>query len=79
MATLASSLTDHELLVISRAFAHFCSIANAAEFHHRSRRNELSLRKLSSPTMANAKYVNNLGALGNQSDSCGGKLSFNRS
>lgn len=76
MATLASSLSHYELLVISRAFAHFCSIANAAEFHHRSRRNELSLRKssLSDAASTNAKYKNTLGALGTQSDSCGGVL-----
>ena len=75
MASLASSLSHHELLVISRAFSHFCSIANAAEFHHRSRRNELSLRKSSNSASTDTKiYKNTLGALGIQSDSCGGIL-----
>eukprot|EP00979_Chaetoceros_neogracilis_P010635 scaffold2533_cov266-Chaetoceros_neogracile.AAC.10 len=31
MTTIASSLSSEELKIVSRAFAHFCAIANAAE------------------------------------------------
>jgi len=53
-------------MVISRAFTHFCAITNAAEYHHRSRRNEETLRS------NNAS--GSVGALGPQADSCGGVI-----
>ena len=59
LATLCKSLSDEELLVISRAFTHFLAIANSAEAHHRIR-------------MLN-KTVNTFG-LPNKPDSCGGAL-----
>lgn len=69
MSKFCSSLSTDELVIISRAFTHFCAIANAAEFHHRARRNEENLRK--SVAEPNS---DNIGALGNQEDSCGGVL-----
>lgn len=68
MSSFASTLTSEELRIISRAFTHFCAIANAAEYHHRSRRGKEILRQigLNDPT--------NVGALGTQSDSCGGVI-----
>jgi Phosphoenolpyruvate carboxylase len=59
LAKLCSSLTDDELLIISRAFTHFLAIANSAEAHHRIR-------------MLN-KTVSALG-LPDKPDSCGGVL-----
>lgn len=66
MSTLASSLSSHELITISRAFTHFCAIANAAEFHHRARKNIYNIQQNN-----NADTIN---ALGTQNDSCGGVI-----
>ena len=68
MCETASSLSNEELRVVCRAFAHFCAIANAAEFHHRSRRNSQKLLKSQQENPERA------GALGSASDSCGGVL-----
>ncbi len=68
MVDTASSLSTQELKTICRAFAHFCAIANAAEFHHRSRVNN---HKLLESIEANP---NKIGALGSAADSCGGVL-----
>jgi len=68
MCNTASSLSNHELKVVCRAFAHFCAIANAAEYHHRARRNA---QKLLEYTLDNPEKV---GALGSAPDSCGGVL-----
>mmetsp|Transcript_10565 Transcript_10565/g.22080 ORF Transcript_10565/g.22080 Transcript_10565/m.22080 type:complete len:930 (-) Transcript_10565:171-2960(-) len=43
MAAYVSQLSARELVVISRAFAHFLGIANAAEAHQRCRRLKLDL------------------------------------
>lgn len=59
LANLCSSLSDEEILVVSRAFTHFLAIANSAESHHRIR----LLNKTESKC-----------ALPNKSDSCGGVL-----
>lgn len=67
MCKTAAELSDEELKVVSRAFSHFCAIANAAEYHHRSRKNEHRLRQ-------NAGQNSSLGALVIASDSCGGVL-----
>jgi len=64
MSSLASSLSSHELITISRAFTHFCAIANAAEYHHRSRKNVYNIQN----------NDDNIGALGTQNDSCGGVI-----
>jgi phosphoenolpyruvate carboxylase len=45
MAEFVSSLTAKELVVISRAFAHFLGVANAAEAHQRCRRLKLDLER----------------------------------
>lgn len=68
MCETASSLSNEELKVVCRAFAHFCAIANAAEFHHRSRRNNQKLLQLQQ------ENPERIGALGSASDSCGGVL-----
>jgi len=68
MKDLGSSLTSKELMIVSRGFAHFCAIVNAAEFHHRSRKNQLSLQ------MSALSDESKIGALGTQPDSCGGVL-----
>jgi len=68
MEDLVSSLTSQELKVVSRAFAHFCAIVNAAEFHHRSRRNKHAIH---TSALSSDKII---GALGTQPDSCGGVL-----
>ena len=67
MAKLSTSLTSEELLVVSRAFTHFCAIANAAEYHHRSRRNQYDVR-------ASALAGDTVGAFPSKPDSCGGVL-----
>lgn len=64
MCSIASSLTPGELVVISRAFTHFCAITNAATYHHRSRYEKEFLS--SSGT--------GVGALSTQPDSCGGVI-----
>lgn len=69
MCDTAASLSNEELKVVSRAFAHFCAIANAAEYHHRSRRNE---QKLSLYAAGAGK--DSMAALTADSDSCGGVL-----
>lgn len=63
MASFASSLSNYELFLVSRAFTHFLSLANAAEGHHRSR---LSLHRQNSSTASGPR------ALSDKSDSCGG-------
>ena len=45
MAQYVTSLSDKELVVISRAFAHFLAVANAAESHQRCRRLKLDLER----------------------------------
>jgi phosphoenolpyruvate carboxylase len=45
MAEFVSSLSAKELVVISRAFAHFLGVANAAEAHQRCRRLKLDLER----------------------------------
>jgi len=68
MATFASSLSDEELVTVSRAFAHFLALTNAAESHHRARRirNELS--------KAQTTNADHMRALPEKRDSCGGAL-----
>ena len=68
MCQTASSLSNQELKVVCRAFAHFCAIANAAEYHHRSRRNNQRL------IQSLQRNPNTAGALGSVPDSCGGVL-----
>lgn len=68
MVDTTSSLSNQELKTICRAFAHFCAIANAAEYHHRSRRNNHTLLQ---SIQENPQKV---GALGTATDSCGGVL-----
>ncbi len=68
MRETASSLTIDELKVVCRAFAHFCAIANAAEYHHRSRR---TIERLLQAQKEDPKRI---GALGVKFDSCGGAL-----
>ena len=70
MCTTTSSLSNEELKVVSRAFAHFCAIANVAEYHHRSRLNDYKLAKF-----ATSEGKNTVAALGSANDSCGGVLS----
>ena len=69
MSSFASSLTNQELMIMSRAYSHFCAIANAAEFHHRSRRNEFKLLEA-----ASQEDNTSVPALGKQNDSCGGVI-----
>lgn len=69
MCDTAASLSNEELKVVSRAFAHFCAIANAAEYHHRSRRNEQKLI-----SYATGEGKERVAALTADSDSCGGVL-----
>jgi len=45
MVDFASQLTEKELVIISRSFAHFLGIANAAEAHQRCRRLKMDLTK----------------------------------
>jgi len=79
ISSFVSSLSNQELLIISRAFTHFCAIANAAENHHRSRKNEEMLResvRLVNTTAETAKgksieMPSPVCALGTQPDSCG--------
>lgn len=66
MSKMASSLSSHELITVSRAFMHFCAIANAAEYHHRSRKNVHNIQQSSDEE--------SIGALGTQNDSCGGVI-----
>lgn len=65
MSSITSSLNSDELMIVSRAFAHFCAIANAAESHHRSRKNDHKLRS--------SKQAS-IGAFVSSPDSCGGVL-----
>jgi phosphoenolpyruvate carboxylase len=69
MSQTAASLSSEELKIASRAFAHFCAIANAAEYHHRSRRND---HKLAMYAISEGK--NSVAALGPDADSCGGVI-----
>lgn len=69
MISTAESLSSAELKTVSRAFAHFCAIANAAEYHHRARRNA---HKLAMFAISEGKQ--SVAALGPDSDSCGGVL-----
>jgi phosphoenolpyruvate carboxylase len=68
MCKTASSLSNDELKTVCRAFAHFCAIANAAEYHHRSRRNYERLLE------SYQQNPENTGSLGSAPDSCGGVL-----
>lgn len=61
MVAYASSLSDKELFVVSRAFTHFLSLANAAESHHRTR-------------LLRESVAASPGPLPNKSDSCGGVI-----
>lgn len=69
MHETAISLSNEELKVVSRAFAHFCAIANAAEYHHRSRRNE---HRLTQFALSEGKDA--AAAMIPANDSCGGVL-----
>ena len=69
MCETASSLSSAELKTVSRAFAHFCAIANAAEYRHRSRKNQHRI-----DAYAIAEGEGTAAALGPQDDSCGGVL-----
>lgn len=69
MISTTESLSSAELKTVSRAFAHFCAIANAAEYHHRARRNA---HKLAMFAISEGKQT--VAALGPDSDSCGGVL-----
>jgi phosphoenolpyruvate carboxylase len=71
MSQTAASLSSQELKIASRAFAHFCAIANAAEYHHRSRRNDHKLA-----TYATSEGQNRAAALGPDADSCGGVIPY---
>lgn len=63
LTSFASSLSDEDLFLVSRAFTHFLAIANAAESHHRSRR-----------ILEREPSEGDIHALPNKSDSCGGVL-----
>ena len=63
LSSFASSLSDEDLFLVSRAFTHFLALANAAEGHHRAR-----LLKEREPE------VGGVHALSNKPDSCGGVL-----
>ena len=68
MVDFASQLTDKEITIISRSFAHFLGIANAAEAHQRCRRLKMDLTK--------EGQIGALGALHeNRKDSTAGALS----
>ncbi len=69
MVETAASLSNEDLKTVSRAFSHFCAIANAAEYHHRSRRNE---HRLGLFAMSEGKDIS--AALVPADDSCGGVL-----
>jgi len=66
MSSFASSLSDDEIVLVSRSFAHFLALANAAEAHHRCRLNRASV--------AECAEGEDVGALGTKRDSCGGVL-----
>lgn len=63
LSSFASSLSDEDLFLVSRAFTHFLAIANAAEGHHRSR--------LIQEREPNGEGIH---ALSDKPDSCGGVL-----
>lgn len=69
MCDTTVSLSNEELKTVSRAFAHFCAIANAAEFHHRNRRNEHRLG-----LYATSEGKDTAAAMIPADDSCGGVL-----
>eukprot|EP00547_Thalassionema_nitzschioides_P006430 CAMPEP_0194200640 /NCGR_PEP_ID=MMETSP0156-20130528/1153_1 /TAXON_ID=33649 /ORGANISM="Thalassionema nitzschioides, Strain L26-B" /LENGTH=914 /DNA_ID=CAMNT_0038925657 /DNA_START=280 /DNA_END=3024 /DNA_ORIENTATION=+ len=69
MCDTAASLSNQELKTVARAFAHFCAIANAAEFHHRCRRNEYRLA-----LHATSDGKDTSSAMIPAEDSCGGVL-----
>lgn len=69
MCDTAASLSNQDLKTVSRAFAHFCAIANAAEFHHRCRWNE---HRLAMHATSDGK--NTSSAMIPAEDSCGGVL-----
>eukprot|EP00584_Thalassiosira_punctigera_P002280 CAMPEP_0172536244 /NCGR_PEP_ID=MMETSP1067-20121228/8028_1 /TAXON_ID=265564 ORGANISM="Thalassiosira punctigera, Strain Tpunct2005C2" /NCGR_SAMPLE_ID=MMETSP1067 /ASSEMBLY_ACC=CAM_ASM_000444 /LENGTH=1035 /DNA_ID=CAMNT_0013321279 /DNA_START=115 /DNA_END=3222 /DNA_ORIENTATION=+ len=56
MADFASNLSAKELGVISRAFAHFLGVANAAEAHQRCRRLRMDLTKEGSEGLLGALH-----------------------
>lgn len=66
-----ASLQNNEIGVISRAFTHFLAITNAAEFHHRSRRNKEDIRAAASREGGPSFQT----ALSPKRDSCGFVLS----
>ncbi len=61
MVSFAASLSNKELFVVSRAFTHFLSLANAAESHHRAR-------------LLRESVASSPGPLPDKSDSCGGVI-----
>jgi hypothetical protein len=63
LSLFASTLSNEDLFLVSRAFTHFLAIANAAEGHHRSRR-----------IQEREPNEGDIHALSNKSDSCGGVL-----
>lgn len=63
LADYASTMSDKDLFMVSRAFTHFLALANAAEANHRKRR--LYKSDLEGPPA---------GALHSKPDSCGGVL-----
>lgn len=63
LSSFASSLSDEDLFLVSRAFTHFLAIANAAEGHHR-------IRRLQDTELIEGDVQ----ALSNKPDSCGGVL-----
>ena len=65
MTDFASSLTSKEIVEISRSFAHFLALANAAEAHHRCRINRRVLA---------SELAYGSGALSMKRDSCGGAI-----
>ena len=65
MTDFASSLTSKEIVEISRSFAHFLALANAAEAHHRCRINRRVLA---------SELAHGSGALSMKRDSCGGAI-----
>ena len=68
MVSFASSLTDQELFLVSRAFTHFLAICNAAEAHHRFRRVNQDLARGGGGATVNDEKIR---ALRDSHDSCG--------
>lgn len=67
MVKYVESMSNQDLVIMSRAFSHFLGICNAAEAHHRSRRlNQAKLEKAKNDSEGNNVY-----ALTQKHDSCG--------